>query len=936
CPEKTFGQDCKENCSSACRDGLCHHEIGVCDRCPPGYIGDFCDQVCSVYMFGDGCRQNCSIHCLDQLCNHQSGICDNCTMGRRGAFCEVGTKPSEIHKQIAETYGEGAMSRSRVYQWCTWFGEGRTILGDEPKSGHPKTSTNEENTTRVDELIRWPGGDFQANNNLFDNLITGEETWVHLNTPETERDSMTWKHPPFPVTKKFKVQSSAAKVMATVFWDAKGVILLDILPQGQCINAARYCSTLDRRKEAIRRKRPGLFRRGIYEEEVPDRIYSEILPDNTAIAVENLRTYLYNHASDNFLKNQFESVPMANSFAQREGLSAQNSKKNQYKNIVPYDNSRVMLQVDTYKKYEDYINASFIKGFNSEDSFIASQAPNNVILHDFVRMLWEKQVDRVVMLTNLIEDREIKCIMYWPEENEEEVTFGEIKVKLLTTKVFAEYTIREMQLSKKSESPRALIQFHFTAWPEKSVPDSPWGLVDVQQRVLASPGSGSLLVHCSNGVGRTGTFIALCHLLQEAEATGEMDFPSTLKRLRQDRMKMIQTIDQYKFLHRAALVGHIAAGTNIPVQEISERFKRLESHQNIGYRKELDALSALCVEDISQSTQTSDFKEDGYEEIQTVINKQKNRFSNILPITDFWRLVTQYNVGLVVAFQADSWQTDETIGDFLPSSESEPMRGALFEIHSTIKEEHRLWQELSVTVSKKKKNLLGNSAEQHLVTCLLCKNFTLDPETVVEYLKKVKLCKPGNQSRTLYTCRNGADQCGLMCVQFILLDKLEADQCLAVPLVVGAIKAIRPQVIATLDEYMCLYKVLRLIYEVSNDYGNLENGEPQQSKRDASINKTASPTYANPAFQQEEPDNSLKSYVNTKTTVSVEQPGISKPDTSPVSLLRKQAANNSTASSAATATAAKITAGEYDVLVDVGDGANTYVEMSRSNTCSAK
>ncbi|GFO19279.1 histone-lysine N-methyltransferase SETMAR [Plakobranchus ocellatus] len=250
-----------------------------------------------------------------------------------------GTKPSEIHKQIAETYGKGAMSRSRVYQWCTWFGEGRTSLGDEPKSGGPKTSTNEENTTRVDELIRCdrrmkireialkleipkstvheifhdtlgyqkvcarlvpkmlmedhklqrveisqrllqrcqqdngdedtthigvgPGGDFQANNNLFDNLITGDETWVHLNTPETKRDSMTWKHPSSPVTKKFKVQRSAAKVMATVFWDAKGVILLDILPQGQCINAARYCSTLDRLKEAIRRKRPGLLRRGV-------------------------------------------------------------------------------------------------------------------------------------------------------------------------------------------------------------------------------------------------------------------------------------------------------------------------------------------------------------------------------------------------------------------------------------------------------------------------------------------------------------------------------------------------------------------------------------------------------------------------------------------------------------------------------------------------
>ncbi|GFO45811.1 histone-lysine N-methyltransferase SETMAR [Plakobranchus ocellatus] len=104
-----------------------------------------------------------------------------------------------------------------------------------------------------------PDGDFQANNKLFDNLITGDETWVHLNTPETKRDSMTWKHPSSPVT---KVQRSAAKVLATVFWDAKGVTL-DILPQGQCINAARYCSTLDRLKETIRRKRPGLLRRGV-------------------------------------------------------------------------------------------------------------------------------------------------------------------------------------------------------------------------------------------------------------------------------------------------------------------------------------------------------------------------------------------------------------------------------------------------------------------------------------------------------------------------------------------------------------------------------------------------------------------------------------------------------------------------------------------------
>ncbi|GFS12715.1 histone-lysine N-methyltransferase SETMAR [Elysia marginata] len=107
-----------------------------------------------------------------------------------------------------------------------------------------------------------PAGEFPAKNNQFDSLITDDETWVPLNAPETKSDSMTRKHPSSPVTKKFKVQRSADYVIATVFWDAKVVILSDILPQGQCINAVQYCSTLDRLRDAIRRKRLSLLGSG--------------------------------------------------------------------------------------------------------------------------------------------------------------------------------------------------------------------------------------------------------------------------------------------------------------------------------------------------------------------------------------------------------------------------------------------------------------------------------------------------------------------------------------------------------------------------------------------------------------------------------------------------------------------------------------------------
>ncbi|GFO09567.1 hypothetical protein PoB_003607200, partial [Plakobranchus ocellatus] len=133
------------------------------------------------------------------------------------------------------------------------------------------------------------------------------------------------------------------------------------------------------------------------------------------------------------------------------------------------------------------------------------------------------------------------------------------------------------------------------------------------------------------------------------------------------------------------------------------------------------------------------------------------------------------------------------------------------------------------------------------------------------------------------------------------------------------------------DEYMCLYQVLRLTHEASNVYGNLENANTQQPNRDASIKKAASSSHANPAFQQEEPDTSLKSDVNINNTVSKEKPGIPKPQTGPVPSTRKQARSNKpTESPFATATAAKNPVGDDDV-VNVASGDDTHIEMNRGD-----
>ncbi|KAK3759016.1 hypothetical protein RRG08_016522, partial [Elysia crispata] len=444
---------------------------------------------------------------------------------------------------------------------------------------------------------------------------------------------------------------------------------------------------------------------------------------------------------------------------------------------------------------------------------------------------------------------------------------------LLTTHVFAEYTIRNLRLSKSGEPAQGVTQFNFTAWPDKSVPESPWGLVDFHQRVMAVPGSGPVLVHCSAGVGRTGTFIGLCNLLQEAEATGKMDFRSVLWKLRQDRMHTIQTAEQYAFLHKIALVGHMTAGTTIRVKDIYPRLATLESCKegatpSASYRREFEALLETCdTTSVKIKRSVEEPAESVYQNMSSVNpNRNKDRLSNILPneryraelraetqhddtyinavfvpnltedsqdlltqlplpstVTDFWRLVTQFNVGLVVAFDLDARNSDKTIGEFLPKSDTEPFENERYVVESRQKIGNSLVSEVTLTVHQKAVKILDrlSTRNNQTLTLLMCKSTDLQPECVLELHKKINSCKRGGKSRVVYMCRNGADHCGMMCVQSILLDRLEADQCLTVPLVVGGIKAVRPQVIPTLDQYKCLYSVLKLAHESQNVYGNV-------------------------------------------------------------------------------------------------------------------
>ncbi|KAH9492063.1 hypothetical protein Btru_026725 [Bulinus truncatus] len=227
---------------------------------------------------------------------------------------------------------------------------------------------------------------------------------------------------------------------------------------------------------------------------------------STSISVKDLLSYLRNCNKEFFIQ-QFKSVRDPSIVTQEAALMESNKSKNRYKNISPYNHSRVLLNIDADSNEYDYINASYIKNFKGQVSFIASQGPNKAMLDDFIRMLWEQKTNKLVMLTSVIETGKLKCEQYWPDKGT--AKFGKIKMKLISEERFAEYSIRKLELSKKDEQSHIVTQYHYQAWPDQNVPLSPWGLVDFYHLVSSSQSEKLIVVHCRKQLHNASWAIAL-------------------------------------------------------------------------------------------------------------------------------------------------------------------------------------------------------------------------------------------------------------------------------------------------------------------------------------------------------------------------------------------------------------------------------------------
>ncbi|XP_043827174.1 receptor-type tyrosine-protein phosphatase eta [Dromiciops gliroides] len=287
-----------------------------------------------------------------------------------------------------------------------------------------------------------------------------------------------------------------------------------------------------------------------------DVSFSQIKPKKSkVIKVENFESYFKKQQADSNcgFAEEYEDLKLIGVNQPKFAAEIpENRGKNRYNNVLPYDISRVKLSIQT-QVTDDYINANYMPGYYSKKDFIATQGPLPNTLKDFWRMVWEKNVYSIVMLTKCVEQGRTKCEEYWPSKQTQ--NYGDITVALTSEIILPEWTIRDFSVknSKTSES-HPLRQFHFTSWPDHGVPDTTDLLVNfrylVNDYMKQSPPESPVLVHCSAGVGRTGTFIAIDRLIHQMENENAVDVYGIVYDLRLHRPLMVQTEDQYVFLNQ--------------------------------------------------------------------------------------------------------------------------------------------------------------------------------------------------------------------------------------------------------------------------------------------------------------------------------------------------------------------------------------------------
>ncbi|KAL4216349.1 hypothetical protein ACF0H5_024076 [Mactra antiquata] len=578
------------------------------------------------------------------------------------------------------------------------------------------------------------------------------------------------------------------------------------------------------------------------------------------INVVDLYNYVMSKTRDHFME-EFEKLPKSLIHSCDVAKESGNIAKNRFRDICPYDHSRVTIPRD--KNF--YMNACYIHGYRREKAYIASLGPTRATTENFAsfwKMVWHEKSDVIVMLTNLKEPSGTKCEQYWPN-NGESLTFEQLNLTCDCEEIFSEYVIRSLTLSKNNER-CTVTQLHFTAWPDKTVPGNLICIAEFRQKVRGTHtlSLGPVIVHCSAGIGRTGTYIAVDILTEEGLAEDSVNVFRCIRNMRDQRVNMVQTPEQYEYVHRAIVYILTLQVDYFTTDKFEEHVFAMNDQL---YSAMLETLNVQIEADNDEETEAvainssnkkqnrlgSDIPGDNYRprlylnrdfNASSYINavyvdslKNKNQFLLAQTplsstVADFLVLVYQENVSRIVSLLEPTDSPGEDIGTYLPDK-GQALTCDSFVVSNQYVETNDSYcmQKLKI-VNKGTES--GDKIIDHFQYTKWSKDEIVPSDSTLfcKFIKDIQLHSTNNTDvETTTSCRpilihclTGGERSGLFCAIAMLLEQADLFRQMSVVNTVRRLKQRRPNVIPNKEQLKFLHDCLASEMDAFCTYANLQ------------------------------------------------------------------------------------------------------------------